>query len=438
MIKRLLLKREMLRAAFNTEYLFRITNIGLRGVTLLSKFLLIFILARFLEPTEVALYGLVVATVGYSLYGLGFDFYSYSTREILGTRKEEWARLLRDQAVFFGIVYCFVIPLLLLVFYNDLLPWSVAPWFFAIVVLEHLAQELNRLLVAISRQLLASVVLFLRSGLWAIFVALIFWLSEDKRTIDLVMAAWATGAAAACLLGAGALMELDRDSLKNKVDWSWIKRGIVVALPLLVATLAVRGVFTIDRYWVQAIAGADVLASYVLFIGVANAIMSFLDSGVFVFLYPKLISASKQLNRKEFDKGMRQLLVQTAIVTITLSGLVALLIHPLLGWLDRPVYTENIILFYLLLIAIGIFAVSMIPHYGIYAMSVDRHIIISHVLALPGFVLLAYFFSGWSVKYAVPLALCGSFGCMLAYKTTAYLSVKRKKNWELAEQVASV
>ncbi|MWJ27628.1 oligosaccharide flippase family protein [Halomonas sp. ZH2S] len=424
----------MLRVAFNSKFLLRVTNIGLRGVTLLSKFLLIFILARFLEPAEVALYGLVVATVGYSLYGLGFDFYSYSTREILGSDKEHWARLLRDQSVFFGLVYCLVIPLLLLVFYNELLPWSVAPWFFIIVVLEHLAQELNRLLVAISRQLLASVILFLRSGLWALFVALVFWLSEDMRSIDLVMTAWALGAAAACFLGASALMKLDRNSLKSRVDWSWIKRGIVVALPLLVATLAVRGVFTIDRYWVQAIAGADILAAYVLYFGVANAIISFLDAGVFVFLYPKMISASRNKNRKEFDKGMRQLLVQTVIVTIAFSGLAALLIHPLLGWLDRPVYTENVTLLYLLLIAIGVYAVSMIPHYGMYAMSFDRHIIISHVLALPSFVVLAYVFSEWSAKYAVPLALCGSFGCVLAYKTAAYLSVKRKKNWELAEQ----
>lgn len=420
-----------------SDFSVRFFNVGLRGATLVSKFLLIFFLARFLEPSEVALYGLVVATVAYSLYGMGFDFYSYSTREILGNSREQWAKLLRDQGVFFGLVYCLVIPLLLLVFFYELLPWDAAPWFFVIVVLEHLAQELSRLLVAMSKQLLASLVLFLRSGLWALVVVLVFWLSENEHSIYFVMTAWALGSAAACLLGASALLNLDRSLLNSRIDWSWIRRGVSVALPLLVATLAIRGVFTIDRYWLQAIASDEVLASYVLFFGMANAIMSFLDSGVFVFLYPKMISASKGLDRKGFDKGVRQLLVQTVTVVVALSGLAVVLIHPLLNWLERPAYTENVSLLYLLLLAVGIHAISMVPHYGMYAMSFDRHIIISHVLALPCFVVLVYSLSGWSAVYAVPLALCGSFCFVLAYKAAAYLSVKRQQNWDTAEAEVS-
>ncbi|QOR39087.1 hypothetical protein HNO52_11595 [Billgrantia diversa] len=378
-----------------------------------------------------------MATVAYSLYALGIDFYSYSTRELLGSDKKFWAKLLRDQGVLFVLVYCLVIPFLCLVFFYELLPWSVAPWFFIILVFEHLAQELNRLLVAMSRQLLASMVLFLRSGLWALFVVFVFWLSEDVRTIDVVFTAWALGAASACLLGASAMMQLDRDSLRSRIDWTWIRRGISIALPLLIATLAIRGVFTIDRYWVQAIAGDDVLASYVLYFGVASVIMSFLDSGVFVFIYPKMISAFKSSNREAFDKGMRQLMAQTLIVVIVLSVLAALLIHPLLAWLDKPIYTENISLLYVLLMAMSVYSISMIPHYGMYAMSFDRHIIISHVLALPCFGMLAYLFSAWTINYAIPLALCGSFGFIFAYKTVAYLSYKKKIDWALAGKAVS-
>ena len=57
-----------------TRSLARLFNMALRGLTLASKFLLIFFLARFLEPAELGLYGLVVATIGYALYLLGLDF----------------------------------------------------------------------------------------------------------------------------------------------------------------------------------------------------------------------------------------------------------------------------------------------------------------------------------------------------------------------------
>lgn len=76
----------------------RLINIALRGMTLGSKFLLIFFLARFLEPAELGLYGLLVATIGYALYLLGLDFYTYSTREILKRERNEWGGLLKNQA----------------------------------------------------------------------------------------------------------------------------------------------------------------------------------------------------------------------------------------------------------------------------------------------------------------------------------------------------
>lgn len=407
----------------------RFINLGLRGGVLLAKFALLFLLAYFLEPVEVALYGLLVATIGYSLFGLGFDFYSYSTRELIATSPKQWARLLRDQGVFFGVTYLVILPLLLSVFYLELLPWSVAPWFFVILVLEHLAQELNRLLVAMNRQLLASIVLFFRAGLWAFVVAICFWFFDAARSLEFVFTAWCLGALAACVLGSTALLALDRRCLQQSIDWRWIGRGIKVAFPLLVATLALRAIFTTDRYWVQSVAGADILAAYVLFAGVANAVMSFLDAAVFVFLYPKIIKAYKEQDLKDFNVGMKALLRQTFFITVLLSISAALFIHPVLFWLQKEIYILNVNILYVLLIAIFLFAMSMVPHYGLYAMSMDRHIIVSHIVAFIVFLIFATLFSLMLPVYGIPLALCCAFATMLVSKSMAYIRLKRKQPW---------
>lgn len=409
--------------------LVKLANLVLRGSTLVAKFALLFVLAYFLEPHDVALYGLVVATIAYSLYGLGFDFYTFTTRELLGSKSDQWARFLRDQGVFFGLVYALVLPLLLLVFVFDLLPWSVAPWFFILVVLEHLAQELNRLLVAMSRQLLAGVVLFLRSGIWAFVVAFLFWYIEDFRKLELVFYAWTASACVACLLGFSALWSLDRKCLSSKIDWRWILKGIKVALPLLIATLAIRAVFTVDRYWVDSVAGAEILAAYVLFAGVANAVTAFLDAGVFVFLYPRVVRAYKENNAQAFKCGMLALFKQTTIVTLLLCVLASLLIHPVLSWLQKEIYSQHVGILYILLAAIFIFSISMVPHYAIYAMSKDRYIIISHILTFFVFLLAAATIVNFSILYAVPLALCVSFAFMAACKTAAYFLLKGKILW---------
>lgn len=407
----------------------RFINIGLRGSTLLAKFTLLFLLAYFLEPEDVALYGLLVATIAYSLYGLGFDFYSYSTRELIGTPPKYWAKLLRDQGVFFGMIYMVILPLLILVFYFELLPWSVAPWFFALLVLEHLAQEMNRLLVAMSRQLLASVVLFLRAGLWAFVVAVFFWFAADTRNLEFVLAAWFLGALTASLLGLTALWTLDRACLRQSIDWRWIRRGIKVALPLLLATLALRGMFTVDRYWVQAVSGMEVLAAYVLFAGVANTVTSFLDAAVFVFLYPKIISSFKEKDAKGFNKCMMSLFRQTLVVTLVLSLSAAVLIHPVLSLLQKDIYSLHVGILYILLVGILFFSMSMVPHYGLYAMSMDRHIVISHVIAFISFLIFAVLFTQLLPVYGVPLALCCAFAIMLVHKSTAYIRLKEKQSW---------
>ncbi|WP_444677803.1 lipopolysaccharide biosynthesis protein [Halomonas sp. E19] len=202
-----------------------------------------------------------------------------------------------------------------------------------------------------------------------------------------------------------------------------------MAVPLLLATLAIRAVFTIDRYWIENIAGAEVLAAYVLFAGIANAVMAFLDAGVFVFLYPRIVSAFKEGNALAFKKGMSLLSKQTFIVTIFLCLMAIIIIHPVLSWLERDIYSQHVELLYLLLAAIFIFAISMVPHYGVYAMSKDKYIIGSHLLTLIVFLLVAAGLASVSPVYAVPVALCISLAFMSVCKFSAYFFLKSRLTW---------
>ena len=398
----------------------RLANIALRGMTLASKFLLIFFLARFLEPAELGLYGLLVATIGYALYLLGLDFYTFTTREILKRERNVWGGLLKDQGALTLLLYAVFIPLLLLVFSTDSLPWSVAGWFFALLVLEHLNQELMRLLIAISEPLLASLVLFLRSGIWALAVTLVMIFTPETRNLDSVLAAWTLGGLSAFLLAAWRLYRLRIGGWRKRIDWLWIRQGIKIALPLLVATLALRGLFTLDRYWLEALAGLEVLGAYVLFMGVANAMMSFLDAGVFAFIYPGLISAFQKQSKDAFRQGVKKLFIQTASFSLIFAVMALLLIGPLLDWLDKPLYREQQGMFPWILTATVLYALGMIPHYALYAQGQDRPIIHSHIVSLIVFIPATWLFSKQWPHIAIPLGLCVAFFLILLWKLQAY------------------
>ncbi|SCW62756.1 MULTISPECIES: lipopolysaccharide biosynthesis protein [unclassified Pseudomonas] len=398
----------------------QLSNIAIRGLTLVSKFLLIFFLARFLDPAELGVYGLLAATVGYSLYFLGFDFYTYSTRELLKRERHEWGGLLKAQGALTLLLYVIFLPLLSLIFIKGLLPMKVIGWFFVLLILEHLTQELGRLLIAISDQLFASLVLFFRSGVWAVLITGLMFVEPDMRNLDMVFGAWTLGSAIALFLGVYRVKRMGLSGWRQNVDWTWIIKGLRVASALLIATLAIRGVFTLDRYWFQDLAGLDVLGAYVLFMGVSMALMSFLDAGVFAFIYPGLISAYQRRDPVGFHQGIRNLLLQTVGLCSAFSVVALVMIGPLLAWLGKPLYSEQQGLFVWILLATVLYALGMIPHYGLYAQGRDRPIIRSHVAGLIIFILATWSFAQTCPHLAVPLGLCASFFVVLCWKSWSF------------------
>lgn len=401
----------------------RILNIALRLGTLGSRFLFIFFLARFLEPAQLGLYGLLTATVGYSLYLLGFDFYTFTTREVLKRERQEWGGLLKDQGVLSLLLYAIFIPLLSMIFIKGLLPWHLFGWFFALLILEHLNQEIGRLLIAISEQLWASALLFVRQGTWAIAVIALMTLQPSTRSLDYVFCMWTAAGLIAVLTGTSRLMNLGIGGWQKKMDWNWIATGLKVSVPFLVATLAVRGVFTLDRYWLQSLGGLEVVGAYVLFMGISGTLMAFLDAGVFAFSYPGLISAHHKQQPDVFRQNMHSLLIQTAMLSLAFAAVSLLLLSPLLDWLGNPIYAQQRYLYPWLLVAMILNALSMVPHYALYAQGIDRPIIHSHLASLLVFVGATWLFAPHWPLLAVPLGLCAAVAVVLAWKAWAFLKV---------------
>lgn len=398
----------------------RLINIGLRGITLVSKFVLIFFLAVFLEPKELGLYGLITATIAYAIYPLGFDFYAFTTRELLKHDRSKWGGMLKDQGVFHLILYALVMPLLLLIFVLDFLPWYVAGWFFVLLVLEHLNQELMRLLVAISQQLIASVVLFLRSGAWAIAITALMFADENIRQLESVLIAWSIGGMAALFLSSITLFRLKIGDWRSAINWKWLGHGLKIAIPLLVATLAIRGVFTFDRYWFESLHGLELLGVYVLFMGITNSLMSFMDAGVFSFIYPNLIRYYNNNDKNSFRLELRKLLIQTVMLTGLFVVFSLLVIEPLLTLLNKPLYLQQLQLFPWILLAMTLYCLGMVPHYALYSQGKDKPIIYSHIASLVIFVPATFVFSQWNGFLAVPLGLCAAFTLILLWKTLAF------------------
>jgi O-antigen/teichoic acid export membrane protein len=395
-------------------------NIGLRGATLGMRFLFIFFLAKYLDPASVGYYGLFTATVGYTLYFVGLDFYTYVTREILKTPVNQRGRLLKGHAALSGVLYLILLPFALVFLHQSGWPGHLAWWFFPILLLEHFNQELSRLLVALSEQITASLLLFVRQGSWAIAIVSLMTLDPNSRHLDAVMALWACAGVSAAALGIWKLRQLQMGGWRAPTDWTWIKKGITVSTAFLVSTLALRGFQTLDRYWLEALGGIEIVGAYVLYLGVAGTLMVFLDAGVAAYTYPALIKHSHLQEHAAAHAKVRLMFFQTLALSAAFGIVSWLLLPYLLDWINKPAYTNALSLYPWLLMATIINAIGMAPHYALYARGRDKPIIYSHLAALPVFILATWAFSKSHAVQAVPIGLNISFAVILAWKAVAY------------------
>ncbi|MBN8238603.1 hypothetical protein JF541_05590 [Marinobacter hydrocarbonoclasticus] len=385
----------------------QLLNLGLRAVTLAVKFAFILALAVFLPPEEVGLYGLITVTVSYSIYFVGFEFYTFSTRDLVARPRSEWSRLLSNQLVFFGLMYVVVLPAFSIVFFLEMLPWSVMAGFIALVVLEHLSTELMRLLVAIEKPLLATLVIFIKQALWALCFAITMWLAPEFRNISDLLLFWIAGSALSILIGIGPLLKLDWRGVLTKIDWRWIRTGVMVAIPLLLSSVAVRSLFTFDRYAFEALNSLALLGAYSVYMGVASAMLSFMESGVFVFYYPRMMKAYKEQNMSEFEHAYSKLAKQSAIwLTFLMVGaaIAGVVVFPML---EETIYYDNLTLFFAIIVAMAIFIGGYVFQYGLYTTTRDKSIIVANLAGLAvaaiALVMIAPLTNYWAVTIAMTI-----------------------------------
>lgn len=360
-------------------------NMILRGLTLASKFFLLVYLAKVIPPEQLGVYGLFTVTISYALYLLGLDFYAYAHREMLSLPHTACGGIIRNQFVFYAVVYLIVLPILLLVFVTGWLPWQMVGWFYLILTMEHLSQELYRLLAVLGRVTRANLVLFLRAGAWVFVVLALFWAEPRLRGLAPIWGAWCGGVALSILVAWSGVRPLIGSMAHVPVDWPWMRRGLKVAAHFLVGTLALRGLFTFDRYFLDLYAGKSAVGVYSLFMGLANALQAFADAGAVSRLYPRIVAAYRRGSLEEYRRELRKLAASILLLNLGFSLVLFVALEPILRYIGREPYLEQAGTLWILVLAIALYCLGLVPHYALYARGCDRALVGASLLALAVF-----------------------------------------------------
>jgi O-antigen/teichoic acid export membrane protein len=344
---------------------------GLRIGAAVGRIVLLIGLARWLSPEQMGIFGLMVAAVTIGLYVVGCELSSPIGRQVAAAGTDGARKLVRQQLELHLRLYVPLLPGMALVFVFDLLPWSSWLWFYALLIAEHLATELQRSLIYMGRPVLSNALLFIRNSAWGLALLPTLWAWPHSRTLATVWQFWLAGTGLSLALSLAAIRPWASGSAVVPDAQVWRRRMMREAVPFLAAAICGRALFTADRFLLQTFSGPAAVGVYAFYFGIANAIVLAFDSGVVQLVVPRLVSAHRLADAKAFRRLSWQLVRGALLVTATGALGLAVLLGPLLRLVDRPAYANAVPTLWALVFAMSSVAFGTIPRSLLFAHGID-------------------------------------------------------------------
>jgi hypothetical protein len=358
-----------------------VVSLLLRGMGSGGRLVLLIVMANRLPVTSVGEFGLVAATVGFAVYAMGLDYYTFTTRELIVSPRTAWRGLLREQAAVQTLAYLLVAILAVVVWMNGAASGALVVTTVALTAVDHVSLELHRILLADQQPVGANLLLALRSGVWGLVWAAAVLVGAPVETTGAVYLSWGAGSGLAVVVGLALVYPQLGAKSAARLDFSRIRRGLLVSVVFLVASLASKGMLTIDRYLLQGFEGAEAVGVYTFYAGIANVILLTVESGVLASRFPRLIASHRSgaPNRSAVLADVRR---ATTRATLISSAVLAAATWPLVVAIDRQEYLVAYPAFLLLVAGSAVSAWSLVPHYVLYALGRDSAIVKASIVGL--------------------------------------------------------
>lgn len=355
-------------------------NLAVRGLSMGARFVLIFCLGKYFSPDELGSYGIFYTTVTLGVLVLGLDFYTYSNREILYVKNAEKLSVLRNQLLFYAVTYAlFLFPMLLLFSYN-VLPTKFLIFFYVILILEHLSQELYRLFTILSFPVFANTLLFLRTGVWVFLLIGVYILTQTKNySLDYIFLGWIGGAGLSVIVGVLKVFELFKGFAFKPPTLRWYLEGLKVSSFYFFSTIALVIIESSNRYMIEFWCSLKSVGIFVFFNQIANMINIIIFTLFIMVVYPKFISSIGEKKMLEFNTLKSTLLKNVLLYSISLGLILAVAIYPMLYFVGKNDYFSEVFTFYILILANIVLNISLVYHYILYSLKKDVFLFIATV-----------------------------------------------------------
>jgi O-antigen/teichoic acid export membrane protein len=360
--------------------------IAMRASIIACKFGLAIFIGHYIDLASLGLYGLAAATVslGPVVIGMGMvhlimrDAVTLSLRRVTIDLRHYWC----FTASVYALVLAFAILITITLGASELWPLVVA-----IMLFEHLGNDVFQLMSNLERPLQANVNAFLRGAAWIlIYVPIAIW-EPSLRSNTFLFAFWLGGSLSAFLLFAWESRSWPwKNAFLLPFSPAWIRRTIRKAFVIYVSDLSFVGSLYIDRYLVTLFLGLQLAGVYFLYWSAASAVSTFVSIAVLQIQRPRLIKAYHDGGASAHRRHISTFMKTTISATALFSAAVGCAFYIALPFLKQASVTDHLFAFWLIIAGM---AMRNVADFGAMALFTARRDYMTTVTNLAAVIVLA-------------------------------------------------
>lgn len=323
----------------SADTLVAFTVMGMRGTSLVVKFIFTLFIARYMGFETLGAYGLIASAsiIASLFFGLTL-IHTISRNAVTQTQLEICRSILYyGQYIIFVYMFLLIPTYLISVFYNNI---QLSFLILIVILFEHINGDFYRLFLNLSKPFLANLLHFVRTAVWMIVFMLVAYLNPELKTLDNILIAWILGGVIA-MIGTVTIM----------LSWPWREVSCDLTLSQWVKNefkqarnMHITSVLTaISQYWshflISILLGLQLTGVFVFFMQIMSALTNLVQTGVIQIARPKLVRAFKSQ-----DQNYMKIFFKSFKDTMIVSVLMALCAWPSLYFvtlhLDKPLALE--------------------------------------------------------------------------------------------------
>tara|TARA_X000000368_G_scaffold290505_1_gene230828 strand:+ start:7195 stop:8415 length:1221 start_codon:yes stop_codon:yes gene_type:complete len=350
-------------------------TILIRVINLSLRLSLIVILGKFYSLEFVGIYGLILALVGICVQMIPFEFYSYTTLEILEKNEMSTNKVLANHFFFIFLMGCICSPIFYATYGYFSLDYSLFFYISFVLVFEILARELSRVLVALEHPIATYIIASIHSSLW-IFVIIIGLFQDKLFSIEEVLVLWGSSGIIAAITGLYFVKQKVSDKIFhfNFLSIDWIKNGIFFTFPLLIGSLSHAMNQYVGRFFLGNNISLSDISVFTIYFQISALVLITVEvlQNIYIPTYVRNNSMKKSNNNYEY--AMLIIIAFIALIITFLQERIFIFINPeLLNDLDTM---------HMLLLAMSALSFAAVLRNRLYVKRLKYKIMYSYFIAM--------------------------------------------------------